>query len=323
MARRKVLRKFVSWYGRDLTKYLQDGKVYYQKNMLYRFYQYPLQYAKALSKELDVPMIDYKYIEEDGKPYYLSEDYDKTIPDYKYIKNPFKLVYPELAADYIKFINNFDIDDIINCMKKLCSNFENGREVYDEYLKQTLFSFFIADPDRNHENVRLYKKGNKLKISPYFDIDYIFSINEWSSAIQLIESDLHYLSPEEMQKWCDEFNNDPDNIKEGSVYTIERINNEFDEVFNRCYDDIYTENIYSNKEHFHWDDLFQIIYNEISDKSIFDKIHNLKYEELEQKYDLEMPRNARILISNLFEVKKNEFDDFYSKNIDNKSKKKL
>jgi len=60
-------------------------------------------------------------------------------------------------------------------------------------------------------------------------------------------------------------------------------------------------------------DLFTIIYNEISDKSIFDKIHKLDYEELEKKYDLDMTRNARIMISNLFYVRKKEFDDFYKK----------
>ena len=324
---RRTLRTIMKFFHGSLVKYKKGSTVFYRKEMSEYFLQFPLKYAKVLSNELDIPMINYrfikkaenrKYLSKDSRMkqyYFLSTDYDKSIPDYKYIDNPFNINLDDLSGiEVLNAIDDINIDDIIGYMKEFCSNYENGKEIYDEYLKQILLSFFISDPDRNFRNIRLYKKGNQLKLAPYFDIDFIFSVNRWSiGAEDLVTSYVHYLPPDEMQKWCDEYNNDPSNIKEGSVYTIERINSEFDDLFERCYDDLYIENIYSTKDNYHWDDLFQLIYDEISDKSIFDKIHKLDYEALEEKYNLDMPRNARIMIYNLFKVRKEEFDKFYKK----------
>ncbi len=323
--RRRILKILKNMTGLDLIKYRKGNTIFYRKDIGDYFKQFPLKYAKALSKELDIPMVNYKfvtkekdqrYLNEDSsrrKYYYLSVDYEESLKGYEYIENPFNIDLG--GSDWLSVLNSINIDTIIGYMKEFCANYKNGREVYDEYLKQILLSFFISDVDRNHENVKLYRKGDYLKLVPYFDLDFIFSIDDWSiAASQLIQNYQYYLPPEEMQEWCDEYNSDPMNIEdETSLYTIDRLNSEFNELFDKGFDSLYGEQIFTNDDNFHWEDLFTIIYNEISDKSIFDKIHKLDYEELEKKYDLDMTRNARIMISNLFYVRKKEFDDFYKK----------
>lgn len=265
-------------YG--LNIYVENNHKYYKKKVKHYLKKFLLEYAQALSKELMIPMIDYSFITEDKKYYYLSKCYDEKIPDYEVIMNPFE------ADNLLELITN---------MKQYCLAFSNGTEIYNKFLNQILLSYLIADDDRTVDNLKLYKKGNLLHIAPYLDIDLIFS----QQSDDAIFMDIYYLYHDDLEKEIKLMNEDSD----GSYYfTEEIINQEFKELLNKKIH-IFKEYIYDSETtgySLNWDQILNLIYQELQDKKIFDQISNLSFVELEKKYKLNFSENSRVIILILF-----------------------
>ncbi len=298
----KIIRKKNDFLGGYLPwiYYEQNGKRYYRKQVRHYLKKFLLDYAKAISTELDVPMIDYKFAS-DGKTHYLiSEDYDDKLPDYRVVEK------------------NFDADNIFSVLdgvKSVCSKYSNGDAIYEKFLRQILFSYVICDWDRNEHNCKLYEKNNHLEICPYLDIDGMFM---WDEDLEVYWDEYYYF-PDDMQKHVDWLNSGP--RYDDFVHSVEQENEDFKFYFDKYYNYMFRENIFCSKDDEHnWKVLFKRIYDEIKDKSIFDKMANLDFETIEKKYNLVMSDNARTVISTMFDIQKERFNEYYDEILNDNKK---
>ena len=273
----------------NLKVYNENGSKYYKKGPILYIKKFILEYIQALSKELNVPMIDYQFNEEESQYYFISNSYDINYPDYQVIIKPFECE---------------DEFELLVKMKDFCSKYENGSLIYQKFLKQMLFSILICDPDRTVDNIKLYSYNNKLEIAPYMDIDLVFDFQEDDPLFM----DCYYKFPKEMKNDVDKINETSD----GSYYyTVDELNKEFEKEF-EIKKDIFLSNLYDMEDKFK---LLDYIYKEIDNKNIFDMIVNLNYEELVKKYNLNISNNANKIIRLMFITMQSVIKSYYDKKI--------
>lgn len=286
-------------YGLEIYK--EGSHKYYKKKIKNYLKKFLLDYAKALSNEIDIPLIDYSFIIEDKNYYFLSKCYDEKLVDYDVILKPFE-------AD--------NLLELINKMKLFCLNYSNGEDIYNRFLKQILFSYLIADPDRTVDNMKLYKKDDLLHLAPYMDLDLMF-IEQDDSEIFM---DLYYLFPDEMEK---EIKHIIETSDGSFTLTRDTVNNDFNKLLIDN-DKIFNEFILDSESTGYsltWDYMLNIIYQELNDKTVFKRISNLNFETLENKYKLNFSSNARLIINILFNRRKQKIDLIYKYNNEEKNKK--
>lgn len=266
-----------------LSIYYDNENKYYKKRIKNYIKKFMIEFAESLSKELNIPMIQYKFIEEDDEYYLVSTSYDDNFKNYQVIINPFECE---------------GIIDFLIKMKIFCSKFENGDKTYQIFLRQILFSILMCDPDRTVDNMKLYMKDKKLEIAPYMDIDMIFD-TQFDDPLFM---DTYYKFPEDMKLEIEELNE----LSDGSYsYSIESINEEFKKEYEEKKESICS---YDEEEVF---EILDYIYNQIADKKIFNEIINLNYEQIEEKYNLNIPINARIIIKKMFTTIQGDIKLFY------------
>jgi len=293
-------------YGLEIYK--EGNNKYYKKKVNNYLKKFLLDYAKALSKEINIPIIDYSFVEKNKNYYLLSKCYDENFLDYEVIIRPFE------ANNLLELINN---------MRLFCSNYTNGEDIYNQFLKQILFSYLISDPDRTVDNMKLYRKGDLLRLAPYMDLDMMF-IGQEDDEIFM---DFNYFFLDEMEREIQCINESSD----GSfTLTVDNINETFQKMLinnENIFDELILDSELTGYS-LNWDYVLNIIYQELSDKEIFEKVSNLDFETLENKYKLNFSPNARLIINMLFIKRKQKIDliNKYKKedkDVENKHGKRL
>lgn len=260
--------------SRDLSIVKSDEKKLYIKKVKY-IYKYLIKYLNSISNVLDIPVIKYDFIEENNNYYIVSKCFDELVDFDKILLSPF-------------YYNN-TIDGIY-MMKEYTLKFNNGCKIYNEYLKQLILSVLINDADRTIDNIKLYVKGNNLILAPYMDIHLMMNADNDLTVFY----DEYYLEDDKAEEF----------IEESEIYTnlIELKKNFYDE-YKFSYYFAFNQFVFGDCL---IDEFLDILYQELEDKTIFDKIINLNLEQLLDKSNVQ--ENAYMMIETQFNIAKDEIE---------------
>lgn len=240
----------------------------YTKIVKSYLYKYVIKYINGLSDVLDIPIIKYDFIRKDGINYIKSESYDKEID------------YDEIIIEPFYYS---DIYDGIYMMKEFLSNYENGSRTYQEYLKQIVLALLINDADRTIANTKFYKKGNDILLAPYLDIHLAMNLDSDLPVFM----DEYYFTKQEF---------DSEEIEQHMSY--EKFMSYFEHDFNSSYGYLYNQCVFGEHS---IQDIWKILYEEITDKLIFEKINKL---EIDDVLGEKINDNAYRIISEQFNISK-------------------
>lgn len=259
--------------SKGLNIQIQNNKKIYRKRASTYLYKYLIDYLKKLSAYLEIPVIDYKFVDEDTEYYIESECYDD------------KIDFDEILLTPIQYS---DIVEGIYMLKEYFFKYDNGREIYNDFIKQILLALLINDADRTMDNMKIYRKNNKLILSPYLDIHMMMN----ADGVEPVFIDDFYFTEEKYEKVKKQYSSE-DYLP--YVCWMRDFQIEFKNWYSRAF-------IQAMIGEHKVDEVWQIIYEEIEDKEIFYKILNLELDELIDKNNFQ--ENAYLMISTQFEISK-------------------
>lgn len=252
-----------------------NSKTYIKQVGTY-LYKYAIDYINSLGKMLDIPVMNYDFFRINSKNYIKSESFDS------------KIDYDEIIIEPIYYDN---IYDGIYMLKKYLSNYENGYDTYQIYLKQIVLALLINDSDRTIENIKFYRKNNRIYIAPYFDIHMSMNLD----CDYEVFMDEYFFNKQEYEE-CN-----------GSNLSFEEFNSWFEHDFNKCYEFIFAQNTFGSHS---IQDIWKVLIEEIDDKELFEKLKNMRLEDILIK---EINENAYKIISEQFRISKDLFLDSIQK----------
>ncbi len=257
-----------------------NSKIYRSQLDRRIIYRYLLVYFKALSREFGIPAINYTLT----KDYHLeSADYDVNFPGYRILE------FTEFNDDVLGLINH--IKDYFG-------------DVYDEYLQQLLLAYFISDFDRDGKNIKMYEQDGEIHLIPYMDISSIFN----SLFLTDLASDYYYFPADDMEKWAEESNK----LSDGSfIVSTDSINQEFNRLLKDNSDALFSlrEPLWSDIT---WETILNIIFTDLIDKTVIERIANTPFGFLKEKYFANFPENVITLIESLYLHRQRRLIELYN-----------
>ena len=265
----------------------QENKKIYRKSVNTYLYKYLLDYLYGLSERLKIPVIEYKFIDEGDKYYIESECYDDSIDFDEILLEPF----------YYS-----DIIDGIFMMKEYTSKYDNGPEVYNQYLKQIILSLLINDADRTIDNTKIYRKNNNLILAPYLDIHMV--MNAYGDDSIFIDD--FYFTKEKYEEVNKEMQSD-------DKLDYDTCMNAFYDEYRNCFDSAFNQFVFGDHR---IEEVWQTLYNEINDKQIFSDISNLSLDDVIDQTKIQ--KNAYLMIATQFEISKEAVNQLLENNVNKK-----